>query len=55
MTEVRELTPSELEAVAVAGGCATTLGCVECPKTVQEGWNRFFEAATLTKPYKDFP
>jgi hypothetical protein len=51
MTEVRELTPGELEAVAGALGCNIEIGCGECPRTVQEAWNAFFEAAGLKAPF----
>jgi len=52
MAEVHELTPSELEAVGGGGIIRwTELGCVECPKTVAEAWNAFYDAANLPKPF----
>jgi len=54
MTEVRELTPVELE--AIAGASTIEIPCGECPLTVQEGWNAFYRAAGFKNvPYPSFP
>ena len=49
MTEVRELTPGELEAVAGAFGIVEELPVH--PLTVAEAWNDFYQAAGLSKPF----
>ena len=59
MTEVRELTPGELEAVAGAiipegyRGCPEGLrpAYVNCTQTVADAWNAFYAAAGLDKPF----